>query len=442
MKKIISKYARFAFMQLCRIEKRLRKHYRIAIAIMLSMFLISSIQVNANSLNIISENEFLKLMEEQTNALDANQLLMDTILLENGDYPDYYGGVYISNNTLHILLTDNSMEDIEERLHIILNNYMKWVQYDKVRFSYNELYKEAENIVQSYYLDNNISCPNLGYYVDIKENSCIITVPDVKTEMLLETYMKERKTIYPVIVKVTGESVPCTSESTITEYDGDNKTRSTITLKGGNQINNSYAWFTMGYCGYYSALNAFVTCGHMQDTNAWTLLGANIGNGSILGAPSYIRFQNNGNGDFSIHNIAANTGNTILITNKIQNVSDSGSDISVTGTYSDPPVGTYIFKYNATPITNNATKYRSYCQVTATGVTVSYSGVNIKNLSSAQFVSSAGTSAGGDSGGPWFLYSGGIWKIAGIHSGSNGSTTTYFTPWKYIAAAGFSAKTY
>lgn len=251
-----------------------------------------------------------------------------------------------------------------------------------------------------------------------------------------------RTTGTPLRFEIGAPSSYDSVDTNVSQTSSDIQPRSTITLKGGTTINNSSAWFTLGFCGKYHSLDAFVTCGHGQDTSAWTLTGGTIGSGDTLGGVSYLRYQNNGNGDFSIHTIASGLPNTVTLTNKIQNVSDSGADISVTGIYSDPPVGTYLFKYNATTTTTAATKYRSYCEVTTVGLTLlSDNELYLRNMTQAKFVSSVGSSIPGDSGGPVFVLNGSTWQIAGVHSGSSGTEYVNFTPWKYISAAGFTAKT-
>jgi len=391
----------------------------------------------------ISEQRFMEMMAAQQNALNANLLLMESIGTDYSQYPDCYGGVYIKDDILHILVADSSGKTVAW-IDGVLREYSDWITIDEVEYSYNYLYNLAETSAEAMC---SITKPYdiTGYYVDIVNNVGVITVANGDIAAILErNYVSREGPSATLRFEVVESLTRSSNDESIFSTDLNSGSRGTITLKGGMQINNSSKWFTIGFCGTFSKLDAFVTCGHGQDANEWTRTGNSIGSGSILGAVSYIRYQNNGNGDFSIHTIASGLPDTVVLTNKVQNVSDSGTDISVTGTYSNPPVGTYYFKYNATPVTSSATKFRSYCEVINVGVTIlSDNTLYLKNMTVGQFVSSVGTSVGGDSGGSCFLLDGSTWKIAGVHSGSitSGTGDVYFTPWTYISGAGFTAKT-
>lgn len=105
------------------------------------------------------------MMAAQENALKANEILMANIVGENLQYPDYYGGVYIEDNILHIQLAGASSET-STWISQLLSEYSDWVTIENVDHSYNDLYSLAET--SAYSLCNETNDYEItGFYVDI-----------------------------------------------------------------------------------------------------------------------------------------------------------------------------------------------------------------------------------------------------------------------------------
>ena len=101
----------------------------------------------------------------------------------------------------------------------------------------------------------------------------------------------------------------------------------------------------------------------------------------------------------------------------------------MTGYVNNPTVGVSLNKFGKTSL-------KASCTVTAVSQTVNIGGVTVKGMAEAQITN--GSSAGGDSGGPYWKNS----NYYGIHSASTTNSNTgiqyvYFTPNYYLVSEGF-----
>lgn len=152
--------------------------------------------------------------------------------------------------------------------------------------------------------------------------------------------------------------------------------------------------------------------------------------GTKIGTVSLLQYSNNGYGDYAI--VTTTTGQTLTNT-----VRYSGSATrTITTSVSSPVVGTVVYKYGAA-------KYYGYGTISATGVTIYHSttGKNICGLTRVKMTS--GSVDHGDSGGPWYVKTNGVWGFCGVTSSfatENSTTYASFTPYYYFSGK-FFAKT-
>lgn len=372
------------------------------VAILLSSLLLFGIgtteknvtAVSAES-NTVSENIF----EIQREACQANEILYASFEWENGYvYPDDFGGTYIDYDTLYVLIKSGG--DIE-KYKAILSKFDN-VEYEYVEYSYNELQFEAKKVVENDMKNINV----VSYGVDVMKNKALIGVEYNSSERAVAICEKNDKVI----------------------IEQQSNYRSEASLVGGASISSSDGYsFTLGVSGTYNNAVAFLTCGHTVTA------GSNLSVGSsTFGTVSLWQFENNGDGDYAIATAASGYTESSLV------FTTSGSVRTFYGYLLNPPVGTYLYKYGKE-------SGQAYCQVIATGVSVRTGNNNstnsskiINNLTRASLIS--GTSAEGDSGGPYRSGS----DFCGIHNGSSvidGIINVFFTPYVYPYNEGFIVST-
>ncbi|MDU6263190.1 MAG: trypsin-like serine protease [Anaerocolumna aminovalerica] len=342
-------------------------------------------------------------MKNQEKALAAYEVLFSTFSILNNEiiYPDEYAGEYIENNKLVIQLS-GATEEKKNEYRELLKDY-DCVEIRDVMYSsnyLNGLLNEIEKDIKIYSPSN--------YGIDTKINSIVIEVPKTNYD-LASQYLATQNNLW----KAT-DNVP------IKIIEGEYSRTEAINLIGGNMINHNGYSFTLGYGGRAYGYNVYASSGHN------TIPGYPVYyNGSQIGTLAGKQFNDNAVGDFSIITINDNYS----VTNLVKLSDDTTAPISAV--YNNPPVGTTLFKYGA---------FGQYAVATVTKVnqTVYYAeqGVSIKGLTKTSIDS--GTSQGGDSGGPYYLWRDYHWEFCGVHSGSNGVTTN-FTPPVYIT--GFTPRT-
>ncbi|BCJ98424.1 chymotrypsin family serine protease [Anaerocolumna chitinilytica] len=207
----------------------------------------------------------------------------------------------------------------------------------------------------------------------------------------------------------------------IVEDNDYQKTEATNLVGGDVIIHNGY-YFTLSIGGSAYGSKAILFNGH------FTAPGYEVdtASGTRLGTLAAKQFSNNQVGDNSIATVNSDFNTTNLVKGSSQN-------FAITGTYNNPPVGTLLYKYGGTS---------GIAAVTVTGTNQSMSVVSdgttyvIKGMTNANITS--GSSAGGDSGGPYYSWYNNGWAYSGVHSASD-STSVSFTP--LINITGFSVKT-
>ena len=334
----------------------------------------------------MTDEEMENMFVIQREAVEANDVLFSNFEWDDGYvYPEDFGGTYIDYDTLHILLT--SFEEVHW-YEDLLSNYKK-IKYDLVEYSYNELYSEAEGIVDN--LDFQFV---VSYGVDVKTNRGFIGV--------LEDH-------YDELLPFENEIVYIIAEEPVIEDIG---------VRGGALVNVNGPAFTIACGGTYNGNDALLTCGHGMSVNSPVTWYNNT-----VGIISMVQYNSNQTGDYAFANCTNGySPSTTYYTNLY------GSYSNYTGYYYNPPAGTYLYRYGSS-------SGQAQHQVVNTGVTAVNNGVTINNLTMA-----TGTAQNGDSGG---LYRYGN-MFCGVHHGHatvDGVNCVFFTPYVYPNAAGFTILT-
>jgi len=370
------------------------KNVKIALSIMLSILMafvfgVDSSRVQARDKDKeVDIEEMFKIQEEACLANEAIYASFDWN--ETYVYPDDFAGNYIDYDTLHVQVT--SQEAIEN-YKPLLEGYDDCVCYDVVDYSYNELYKLAESVVDS--LPDRKAF--VEYYVDIKENKAVVCILEDYKEITKECIPDDRR------LEITFAKEYVTEETSVI---------------AGSEISSSGQYFTLGGSGTYGSSTAFLTSGHNLVNGS-----AVYYNGSTIGNISVLNYYNNCTGDYAI--IPASSGYTS--TSAVYNA--PGSTTYFSSYLLNPTIGTYLYKYGKA-------SYQATCQVTDIGVTSNTSIGKVYGLTKATITS--GSTTNGDSGGP---YRYGLY-FCGIHHGRLDNTSyVYFTPYGYPYYAGFNIKT-
>lgn len=216
-------------------------------------------------------------------------------------------------------------------------------------------------------------------------------------------------------------------------------------LWGGDRLinNDTSKRTTLGICGTYNGQKAFLTCGH---SNEKVNSGARYPyirsySTDIIGQVSYQRANTssaakgvNALGDFAI----------VTITNSNYTTTNIVHGLSITGTYSSLPEGSYIYKYGATSGLSYGTITRA-----AISTATHYGNYYVCGLYQSSMRNDSGTHAidEGDSGGPVFVKSGSNYLLHGIVTARKNpkdgevASVMYSTPIYFAVDAGFTVKT-
>lgn len=394
--------------------------------LMLSSSIFAAHAENSNSTYSYDEDE-MEVPEEmllQEDALNAYNTLYSTFKIdENYNYvlPDNYAGEYINDDyKLVIQLTTDDYSYYET----ILSDY-DCVEFRTVDFSYNELYKLADETRNSISANmDEMIYASSG--VNVEDNIAKVEVGVPSSVAKKATKVSANSKLPLVIEYVTVES---TEESTafLSDYASIN-TQSTQSdeLIGGDEIDSYYYHATLGICGTHNGKNAVLTTGHAFDLNTKIMHNSNY-----FGIYTYKRHANNQYGDFGIIDLYDYTSCTP--TNKVKFKINT---VNITSTIYSVPAGTKCHKYG---------QQSTYATLSTTGtqdITFSLEDdtkITIKGLVCANLDS--GTSQDKDSGGPIYIYQNSKWTFCGVHSGRRTNTSiVYFTPYLYIYGV-FTAKT-
>ena len=350
----------------------------------------------------------------QQDAVNAYQILCDSFEIDdkgNYIYPDDYAGAYIDDEfNLVVLLTEDDTANYTDVL-----SKAGCIEYKTVEYSINELngFLEQELANLPYTTASSIS-----YYIENKTNTAVIEVSGVGNES--QVYGNVRRSVSS---PVRYDFVNVENELQTTLYGGDKLSRIPNSSYDGN--------FTAGICGTYKGNAAILTCGHISAD-----VGDPIYYGSTatqIGTLAFKNYHNGSYGDYGI--ITLNDNGTMSNMIKHEN-----GKIAIRATMSSIAEGTYCYKYGQKTGT-------TYLQVTVPYYDLEYNVISedgashisytINDLVKATIIE--GWSDVGDSGGPYYLFSGGRWVFCGTHTGYGQDKTDYtsycyFSPYRHASS--------
>lgn len=142
----------------------------LGIAILLLLTAGSSDAISQNN-GIDLPDEVVKLMELQTEALEAYDILRTTFTVNpdgSESYPDDFAGTWVNAPYLHIALTSNSPKTLE-RYQKLLKEYESIVVYETAKYSLNELNDIRYSVFKILAKEH----PITKHYVDVIENKIV-----------------------------------------------------------------------------------------------------------------------------------------------------------------------------------------------------------------------------------------------------------------------------
>ena len=354
--------------------------------------------------------DYEAIMRLQENAVIVNDLLNEAFGYDeigNVNYPEEYAGSWIDGDTLVVALT-NMDDNVITKYLGYAEEYSGYISFTEAEYSYNHLSEAAETIATKLIEDGNNAV--VSYSVSELDNNVVIGI-DASVPSTVSYEDIEKITDVPVVFK---EDVPV--QETILQLEA-----------GKGLINREHDWgMTLSCSGTYCGQPVIVTCGHGNTVGDRILNEFSTPIGKVV----FKRDENNNYGDFSFVDFDTKGyyfGNLLVDGRKI------------TGSISDPAVNT-VLKFRG-----QMTGYDGYGTVKQREVTtqIKNSTKKIKGLTRLQIT--YGNAQEGDSGAPFFQESSNGLKYCGAMMGGkevDGIFNVYFTPYKYMEAAGFTVKVY
>lgn len=131
----------------------------------------------------ITEEEFARLVKEQEAAVNANEVLMESFLVDDVIvYPEEFAGNYIEDNRLVIELTCED-EAARQKYEELLKDF-DCVEYRIVEHSYDFLYHLANDILEQM----KEVYPVTKAYVDVINNIACVEIADGREEEAAAQY--------------------------------------------------------------------------------------------------------------------------------------------------------------------------------------------------------------------------------------------------------------
>lgn len=368
----------------------------------LSMVLFSSNRVLAQE-DRCSQDEAYEAYLAMSEALNFR---MDMV---SERYPDYFGGCYLENDILVVLITKDNPEIRDYYLNACGNS-------DKVIFrcvenTYEELLSLEEIVVPQ------ISQTMRVYesFVDVTNNTfCVGVDSQVRTRVVATSALESSMTDLPVTVYQI-EEIPKANA-----------------MQGGEGLKNGTSPCSICFFGTYNGKDALVTSGHANSVgSSMKYNGTTIGKVVLQNLKLFEDIDGlmASYGDFSIVDIS---NSSIDGSDKVKTASGS---VSATGT-ANLIAGMTVKMYGKESICISGT-------VKSTSATITYldpetyESIKVKGLATIEAAGGATTVAGDSGGCVVYTAPSGVNRIAGCITGSKGGVCSYVTPISYIEDKGF-----
>lgn len=318
-------------------------------------------------------------------------------------YPDYYAGGYIDDkNVYHACFVDASNKHVDKCI-ALLSEFGNSVVVEYRKYSFREMHDYATKIADGL---KALGCVRYSWGVDIPGNAVNIYISS-DSMPLAEKNLTQIADNPDIKVNLKVGS-PLIFQSNPT------------TLIGGDKLGIPEGFITLAATGTYNGYDAFLTCGHLLNvgddvyySNTVTSIGTiKVNRGNDHDGSFY--------GDYSIGKLNSNFAPSHKA--KISN----SSSILWKGTNSNLEPGVYVKKYGAT-------SGYAYLRVVEIGKDIDFGYGNLHKMVSAVF--HTGTTASGDSGGPYWTEN---LEFCGVHCGKEHETgNAIFTPYSVIQPGGF-----
>lgn len=354
--------------------------------------------------NEVSQAKSLKLQKtfevDASHQWDANEKLHKLIASfglkrnqlseEVPNYPDYYGGAYITGKGDLVVLIHGEQEKGKQAVDAVIGSGN--VKFSTAQYSYNYLSGLMDDL-------NELAMRRKN--PEILENLTSFSLMDASNEVevqVLGLNDQKRAKLHKLLFDKPGFTFKVST----------GRFKAEVTANPGCEVSRNASMAGSGSIGFAAKRNSdgklgFVTAGHAILVGEKAYYG-----GTAIG--TCVSSQQSGTVDaafVTLDNTASDNVSNILC----------GTSNLLSTTTTLPGVGTTVNKIGQSTGSTSGT-------IISTNVSViSGTGSTITNMTSANY-----TSAGGDSGGPvyTFISSSGTRPTAGIHMGASGSTR-YFT---------------
>lgn len=345
----------------------------------------------------VTQAESIYIYNDLLNSFNTERTSISNTQTEKQEYPDYFGGAYINQETGGLVIKTTDVAQIKRSLRSSKRS-LSSVTYELCDISYNQMRSVVNNITTDldFFYEQNIEIVSVGIDVDTSK-------------------------VYVKVVNLTDEKASIIKKRTncsFLQFGNGNAIIPEVSIGGGYPATPNYNTSmssTICCAATRANVDGFVISGH-----AGTTLGQEFTSlGNTLGPVTATAYYDNTTADAAF---VAAVGNNI----EVSNILYSG-DILFNTYESELPDGARVHKYGR--VTNLTSGY-----ILQIGTTITHTdGTTITDC-----VVTTYNSSGGDSGCPVMFYGGssnGVsqYSLCGIHSAreTNG-TDRYFSPYSNI----------
>lgn len=316
-----------------------------------------------------------------------------------GEYPDYYGGAYIDDQTGELVILVTDLSAITQNAIATFAEDSPQIRVQRCSIPYNHILDAIETVSENlqYFDDQGVHIDSIRD--DIINNRVIINVQGLNPSKI--TIIKELAD-YDFLVFENSEGIVLDSTS----------------RSGGKIFNvDTNMSSTLGFAAEREGVSGFVVAGHTAQENA--VFATDDMNETKLGVTKESAWKNKSKADAAF----VQAYNGITISNSLP----GAGDIWGATTY-EVPAGTTVYMYGA------MSGYLKSGQIISISQTQNVGGLTISKQMVANY-----SAVGGDSGAPVMIYDGTFngpkYTLIGIHSAhlKNGSSQIdYFSPYQNI----------
>ena len=386
------------------------------IGLFLCVFVVVIFGITSVSALSASKNDYINYLKRNEAMVELSNKVEQEMLKFNGEYPSYYGGMYISDNATNLVLQIVE-KNIPDSKSDNFSSYEKIINLDDaIKIEYvNNSYMELEQVydaINKYYEDVDYEVAKAefneytAHYVDIKSNSVVVSAYDnsVQTRSANTEIMKD-----DLAEKFKEEVI---DSSVIDLKIGQEMQNEATSIKAGQGISTPLGTCSMGYRVKIGGKAGYITSAHCFSGNGQSATGGTVKKYKRSGKVD-AAFVETTSSYQSLNTLAHPKNGITKLNNTMCPILRVGGAIAHDGITSGYQSGT----------------------IKSTSYSASSDGIAFTNLIAVNYVSD-----GGDSGGAVFVpSSNGEGLVAGIHMGSvNSNTKVVVNADNIYAAFGYS----